>query len=70
MISNPVFRLFTVTGTQMGRIEWDVKDCMQSSRDYIIAVVKKKKEKRVARKIAQEVRQGTRGFAELHGEAF
>ena len=27
-----------VTGTQTGSIEWDVKDCMQSRQDYIIAV--------------------------------
>ena len=29
-------------GDANGRIEWDVKDCMQSRQDYIIAVKERK----------------------------
>ena len=50
-----------------GGIEWDVKDCMQSRQDYIIAV--KEEEIRDARKIAQGMRQRARSHAELGGEA-
>ena len=28
----------------MGRIEWDIKDCMQSRQDYIIAVKEKRRD--------------------------
>ena len=34
-----------VMGTQMRRIEWDGKDCMQSKQDYIILSKEKKKYK-------------------------
>ena len=30
-------------GTRMGRIEWDVKDSMQSRQDYMIAVKEEKR---------------------------
>ena len=36
---------YSVAGMQMGRIEWDVKDCMKSRQDYTIAVKKKKKKR-------------------------
>ena len=40
----------------MGRIEWDLKDCMQSRQDYTTAVKKNQRKKRqVAREIAHEV---------------
>ena len=54
----------------MGRIKWDVKDCMQSRQAYIWVVKKKKKKRLVARKVAQEVRQRGEGFAELKEETF
>ena len=40
----------------MGSIECDIKDCMQSRPDYIIALKQKKEKRQVTRKIAQEMR--------------
>ena len=50
----------------MGRIECDVRDCIQSRQDYMIAVKRKEEKKRqVTRRITQEVRQHCAGVAAL-----
>ena len=47
----------------MGRIKWEVKDCIPSRQDYIVAV-KNKNKRQVARQIAQDG--GRRVGARMH----
>ena len=52
----------------MGRIEWDVKDCMQSRQGYTIAVNEEERRQVVGR-IAKGCKDA-RSFAELRGDVF